>query len=57
MPASEVKELKKQIRQLERILGKKSAQVEILKEAVEIAREKKYISRQPLPDIDDIASD
>lgn len=57
VPTSEVKQLKKQIRQLERMLGKKTVQVEILTEAVELAREKKYISRQPLPGIDDIAVD
>ena len=57
VPASEVKQLKKQVRQLERLLGKKTAQVELLTEAVEIAREKKYISRQPLPGIDDTVND
>ena len=57
VPASEVKSLKKQIRELERLLGRKTAQVEILTEAVELAREKKYISRQPLPGIDDIVKD
>lgn len=40
VPESEVKKLKARIRELERALGKKSLQVEILKEAVEIAREK-----------------
>jgi transposase len=57
VPHSEVKKLKKQIRDLERMLGKKSMQVELLKEAVEIGREKKLISRQPLPGLDDIAND
>ena len=38
--ASEVKHLKKQVRELQRLLGKKTMEVEILKEAVEIAREK-----------------
>ena len=45
VPASEVKKLKARIRELERALGKKSLQVDILEEAVEIAREKKSISR------------
>ena len=45
VPESEVKKLKARIRELERALGKKSLQVEILEEAVEIAREKKLISR------------
>ena len=39
------------------MLGKKSLQIEILKEAIEIAREKKLISRQPLPGLDDIVND
>lgn len=57
VPASEVKALKKQVRELERLLGKKTAQVEILTEAIELAREKKFISRQPLPGIGDIVND
>lgn len=43
--ASEVKRLKNQVRELQRLLGKKTMEAEILKEAVEIAREKKLISR------------
>jgi len=53
VPASEVKELKRHIRKLERLLGKKTMEVEILKEAVRIAREKKLISRVPLLPEDD----
>lgn len=53
VPASKVKELEKRIRQLERALGKKSLEAEILKEAVTIAREKKLISRQPLVGVED----
>lgn len=49
----EVKALEKQVHELERMLGKKTLQVEILKEAVKIAREKKLISRQPLQGVDD----
>jgi len=45
VPASEVKKLKARIRELERALGKKTMQVEILEEAIEIAKEKKLISR------------
>ncbi|EGW52576.1 hypothetical protein HMPREF1022_00549, partial [Desulfovibrio sp. 6_1_46AFAA] len=41
---AEVKALKKRIRQLERVLGNKTLEVEILKEAVRIGREKKLIS-------------
>lgn len=57
VPTSEVKKLKQQIRELERMLGKKTVQNEILKEAVELAREKKLISRQPLPGVDDIVNE
>lgn len=52
VPASQVRQLKAKIRELERLLGKKTVEVEILKEAVEIAREKKLISRLPLQDVD-----
>ena len=45
VPESEVKRLKARIRELERALGKKTMQVEILEEAIEIAREKKLLSR------------
>ena len=45
VPASEVKHLKTQIRELQRLLGKKTMEVEILKDAIEIAREKKLISQ------------
>lgn len=49
--SSEVKALQKQIRDLERVLGKKTMEVEILREAVKVAHEKKLISRLPsLPD-------
>jgi transposase len=45
---SEVKELKARVRELERMLGRKTMEVEILQEAVRIGREKKLISRAPL---------
>ena len=45
---SEVKVLKARIKELERTLGKKTLEVEILKEALEIAREKKLLLRAPL---------
>lgn len=48
VPQSEVDSLKKHIKQLERVLGKKTLENEILKEAVKLGREKKLISRQPL---------
>lgn len=46
--AQEQRELKRRIRDLERALGRKTLEVEILKEAIEVAREKKLISRVPL---------
>lgn len=46
--ASEVKHLKVRIRELERLLGKKTLEIEILKEALEVVREKKLLLRMPL---------
>ncbi len=48
VPASEVKQLKNQIRELERLLGKKTMEAEILRDAIRIAREKKLLLRMPL---------
>ena len=48
VPESQVRELESKIRQLERIIGQKTVDIEILKEAIRIGREKKLISRQPL---------
>jgi len=45
---SKMKEMQNRIKSLERILGRKTEEVEILKEAVRIAREKKLISQKPL---------
>lgn len=53
VPSSEVKELKRRIRELECMLGRKTMETEILKDALEIAREKKLISRIPLLKKDD----
>jgi len=53
VPESEVKVLKARIRELERMLGKKTMEVEVLKEAIEIAREKKLLLRKPLSEEDD----
>lgn len=50
---SEVKELMKRIKQLEQVLGQKTLENEILREAVKLGREKKLISRQPLQGISD----
>lgn len=53
VPVSELKALKARVRELERSLGKKSHEVEILKEIVEIAKEKKLISPSQLSAIKD----
>ena len=41
--ASEVRRLQERVRELERLLGRKTMEVEILKEALELARAKKPI--------------
>jgi transposase len=38
---------------LQRLLGKKTLEAEILKEAMEVARERKWIARSPLLPGDD----
>jgi transposase len=48
VPASDLVEAMKQIRELQRLLGKKTMEVEILREAVEYGRAKKLIARSPL---------
>ncbi len=48
VPASELAAARAEIAKLQRILGKKTLENEILKEAVEIAAEKKWIARSPL---------
>ena len=45
--AAEVCDLRKQVRELQRVLGKKTMEVEILREAVSLMNEKKLISRLP----------
>ena len=46
VPKSHVKALEKRVKELERILGKKTLENEILQEALQLAQEKKLISRQ-----------
>ena len=52
VPASELAAARAQIALLQRMLGKKTMEAEILREAVELAREKKWIARSPLSDKD-----
>jgi transposase len=47
VPASEYQEAQRQIKEPQRLLGKKTLENEILKEAVEVAREKKWLFRSP----------
>jgi transposase len=53
VPESEARELRAQVRELQRLLGKKTLEVEILKEAIEMARPKKLLLRSRLPKPDD----
>lgn len=47
VPASEYQEAQRQIKELQRLLGKKTLEAEILKEAVEVARAKKWLLHSP----------
>jgi transposase len=53
VPASDLAEAMKQIRELQRLLGKKTMEIEILREAVEYGRAKKLTARSPLLPGDD----
>ncbi|CAI1226102.1 IS2 repressor TnpA [Serratia ficaria] len=48
VPASELAAAVKQIKELQRLLGKKTMENELLKEAVEYGRQKKWIAHAPL---------
>ena len=48
VPASDYRALQSQVRELQRLLGKKTLEAEILKEAMEVARERKWLARSPL---------
>ena len=47
VPASELQDAQKRIKQLEAALGRKTLENEILKEAVDFAKSKKWIARSP----------
>ena len=53
VPASELAAARAEIAKLQRVLGKKTLENEILKEAVELAAAKKWIARSPLLPGDD----
>ncbi len=48
VPASKLQEAMKRIKQLEGALGRKTLENEILKEAVDFAKAKKWIARSPV---------
>jgi transposase len=54
VPASELNDALKQIRELQRLLGKKTMENEILKEAVEVMKSRKWLARSPLLPGDDL---
>ena len=49
VPISRVRELESRVRELERLLGRKTMETEILREALEQARPKKHALRLPSP--------
>jgi transposase len=49
VPASDYQALQDQVRELQRLLGKKTLEAEILKEALEAVRGKKLLLRSPWP--------
>jgi transposase len=49
IPETEYKQALDRIKRLERVLGQKTEEVEILKEAIKIGHEKKLIWRNPWP--------
>lgn len=53
VPASEMREALKRIKQLEAALGRKTLENEILKEAVEYGKSRKWIAHSPLLPGDD----
>src|SRR5258708_17126642 len=47
VPASEYRALQSQVRELQRLLGKKTLETELLREALDLARPKKQLLRSP----------
>ena len=45
VPESEYRQLQNRVRELERLLGKRTMETEILKDALEVARTKKFLLR------------
>ena len=57
VPRSQFRELERRLREAERVLGKKTLENEILREAVKIGQGKKLISRQPLLGVENFPSE
>ena len=57
VPISELNKLRKENRRLEQLLGRKTAHVEVLRDAIDLAQEKKLISRQSLAKIANMLQD
>ena len=53
VPASEYRGLQQQVRELQRLLGKKTLENEILREALDLVQPKKRLLRAPSPARDD----
>src|SRR6516165_7611956 len=53
VPLTEAKQLRARVRELERLLGKQTLEVEILKEALELSRSKKLLLRSTWPGLGD----
>jgi transposase len=53
IPETEYRQAIDRLKRLERLLGQKTEEVEILKEAIKIGREKKLIWRNPWPVVGD----
>ena len=49
MAASEYRALQHQVRELQRLLGKKTLETEILREALDLVQPKKRLLRSPSP--------
>jgi transposase len=54
VPASEYRGLQRKVRELRRLLGKKTLENEVLRDALELAQPKKRLLRSPLPAQDDM---
>jgi transposase len=54
VPESEAQKLKAQVRELQRLLGKKTEEVEILRAGIELAREKKLLSPAVLSKLEEL---